>query len=426
MHGRMVLPILSCDAPPIGTSTGTIRYVIPVSNAAACAPPSGAMATTSIAAALAPSMPGDEVRLLPGVFDEVVVFARGGTSGNPITSYPYLIVDGLEVRNCQNNGIKVDGDANGTPTPHPAGAAHGYYSYGYYAGWYDDHGNIRNYNVNGSDYVVIRNNRVHHTGDDGLKIGHTNHIYMLNNEIYRAGTAAEQQGIDMVGVYDSVVCGNYIHDEPGLGGPQSMNKGIFDKGGSQNILIQNNVVRDIEPPEACIEVGGDTEWYNTRYDPHLVDGRSSTDIITNINSQILDQTMDPRGSGHTIGLLYLMYQPHYAPELMSESRFAVVRGNLMVNCDPPLSMRNTYGARVYNNTAIDSGASQHWLKLWDDNEADGDGTLVHNGITWQEANHDNVDLQVCNNLFSTPGWPWASAAPSSATATAPPSARASC
>lgn len=340
----------------------------------------------SLSKAIKTATPGTTIYLLPGIHKSAVNFVSGGEKNKPVTltyvpkteqcqaggplsaivdchpaitgdvncieiNYSHIIIDGIEVKNASYNGIKIDGDQNGSMSRESYGNSGGYYE--------------RNYHVNGANNIIIRNNYVHHIGYDGLKIAHTNNILVLNNEIYKAGMTTESQGIDMVGVYDSVIRGNYVHDDS----PYVMNKGFFDKGGSENILIENNTFKNIQSPEACLEIGGDTEWYNTRYTP----ARFSYDI----NKKILDNSSQNDTSN-------LIDSPStYEASKMAESRNAIVRGNLMIGCDPALSFRNTYNARVYNNTIINSGHGQAWIKLWDDGNHE----------------HTNVNLGFYNNLM---------------------------
>lgn len=338
----------------------------------------------SIAVALKAAQPGDTVKLLAGTYFETISFPHGGTVGNPITimsdgparsavidcqnasvncvetNYGNVVIDGLEVKNAGINGIKVDGDLNGHFDP--------LQSYGRYAG------NSSRYNyANGADNIIIQNNYVHHIGYDGLKISHTNNIQLMNNEIYKTGTVhfttpnMWQQGIDMVGVYNSVIHGNYIHDD--LVNP-IMAIGLFVKGGSENIIIEDNVVENIASPNAGIEVGGDTEWYNTRYNPAEVPGLNDRTLTEDYNNNEVDMTG-----------IYAAATT-YTNQYMSEARNCIVRGNKIFNADPPISFRNAYNTKVYNNTIIDSGWSQGWIKLWNDGNKyhRTQNTLIYNNM----------------------------------------------
>jgi hypothetical protein len=168
-----------------------------------------------------------------------------------------------------------------------------------------------------------------------------------------------------VGAYDAVVRGNYVHDDTG----GSMDVGIFAKGGSERVLFDGNRIEHIASPFAALEIGGDTEWYNTRY--------TAAAFSYDINTQIL-------GAGQT-GLTNLIDDSAtYDPALMAECRDCVARNNIIVDADPAISLRNAYNARVYHNTAVDCGWTQRWVKLWDDGN----------------HNHPNRGIWMHNNLFS--------------------------
>ncbi len=317
----------------------------------------------SIAEALKVAKPGDIVRLLPGVYYGPVNFSKGGLPGRPITltadgparssvidgqganingiqvNYPYIVINGLEIRNVKYSGLKCDGDLNGSNDGN---------EYGSWGGYGERHNR-----VNGANGLVFKNNYIHHIGYDGIKVGHVNDIQIINNEVYKTGTNGQQQGIDLVGVYGAVIKGNYVHDD--IDKP-AMAMAIFAKGGSENILIENNFIENIVSPFAGIEVGGDTEWYNTRYTPSKVTGLNER-LITlkqNYNRNEIDRSGEFKGA------------ETYTAQYLAEARNLTVRGNLIKNADPPLSFRNAYNAIVYNNTMINTGWSQGWVKLWTD------------------------------------------------------------
>lgn len=332
----------------------------------------------AIAAALNAANPGDTVRLLPGVYYGFVEFPKGGLPGKPITlttdgptrsaiidgqdanvngiqvDYPYVVIDGLEVRNVKYSGLKSDGDRHGT-----------------YDG--SEYGNLGEYGerhnrTNGADGVIFKNNYIHNIGYDGIKVGHANNLQLLNNEVYKTGTNGQQQGIDLVGVYGAVIKGNYVYDDTQKPG---MAVGIFAKGGSENILIENNVVENIMSPNAAIEVGGDTEWYNTRYSPGLLPRFNERVLKQNYSNNEIDRSGKYKDS------------QTYSAKLLAEARNVVVRGNLIISSDPPLSFRNAYNVKVYNNTMINTGWTQGWVKLWSD----------------QNDYHVCEDVKLYNNIF---------------------------
>ena len=378
----------SCTTPSDQLNPVMVLYVSPDEAAGSCSEITADF--TTIASALEASTPGDTIRLLPGRYNTNVSFPHGGTVNQPITltytptsvcaaggersaiidcsnpgnvncitiNYGNITVDGLEVRSANYNGIKVEGHLNGTPDE---------YSYGCWGGYCASEGH---YNTNGADNVVIVNNYVHDMGYDGIKVGHVNNIIIDGNEIYDTGKMSRQQGIDLVGAYNAIIRNNHIHDDADA----TMLIGLFAKGGSENILIENNYVANVLSPFAAIEVGGDTEWYNTRYTPADVSFDANAEILNDNNYN--NNFINCSGSYSDGNCLF-------DNRTMAEARQVVVRGNVIVNSNPALSFRNVYEAKVYNNTAINSGWSQGLVKIW------------HDG----NYRHNNAHLKFFNNLF---------------------------
>ncbi|MBJ6723690.1 right-handed parallel beta-helix repeat-containing protein [Geomesophilobacter sediminis] len=361
-----------------------------------------------LASALKAARPGDTIRLMPGVHGKEYVRARctsncngivnpphGGTPGNPITitsypsplsavidggnqavscvyvGYPNIVIDGLEIRNCGMMGVQADGDTYGSYDPAQA--------YGNWGGY-----GTRLYNANGIDNLVIRNNYIHDCKMDAVKTGHGNNVRVENNNMYRVSTTrAGHSTMQMNGIYGGVVRNNWMHDDAT---PQNPNPhiGFFMKGGSENIVFENNIVENMVPPYAGIEIGDNMEWYNTRYTPAKIPG---------LNDRILSQTdADNEIMPSPTGPKYA-HAPTYQPEVLAQARNITVRGNIVVNCDPPLSSRNGYNVKWYNNTIINGGGSQALYKLWTDG---------YNGFpsnTKGEHSHLCKNLKFFNNLF---------------------------
>ncbi len=68
---------------------------------------------------------------------------------------------------------------------------------------------------------------------DGIKVNQAHHIWLLDNRISRTA----RHGIDNVGVHDLWVCGNVLEDMVGAG------VGIEAKGGSEDVLLEGNLIR---------------------------------------------------------------------------------------------------------------------------------------------------------------------------------------
>jgi len=68
---------------------------------------------------------------------------------------------------------------------------------------------------------------------DYINVNQAQHVWLIGNHISRTA----RHGIDNVGVHDLVVCGNVLEDMVGAG------VGIEAKGGSQDVLIEGNLIR---------------------------------------------------------------------------------------------------------------------------------------------------------------------------------------
>ncbi|MGH6927795.1 MAG: right-handed parallel beta-helix repeat-containing protein, partial [Dongiaceae bacterium] len=90
----------------------------------------------------------------------------------------------------------------------------------------------------GSDFtdmtanIVIKDNFVHDTVKDSIKVSQGDNIYVIDNTCTRAG----DQGIDFVAVNNSVIARNDVSHTTGSA------PALFVKGGSTNILIAQNHV----------------------------------------------------------------------------------------------------------------------------------------------------------------------------------------
>jgi hypothetical protein len=349
--------------------------------------------------------PGDEIRLKAGTYNittEILVDVQNTTAQNRITikpdsanlsaiidgtnlpngvncfyvSRPYVTIEGLEVRNCVQNGIQIDGDIRGDSIDTSRNASN----------WHGD--GTRNYYNDGADGVIIRNNYVHNISYDGLKINHLNNALIEGNEVYKTGlcnitggSSCTQQGIDMVGVYNSTIRSNKVHDDPNA---YHMHTGIFFKGGSENITVENNEIYNIGTSDSIgIEVGGDTENYNHRYTASNFPNPFASGL--SINSFIL--------SNYDMWSNASYYVPY--EQYVAEARNAIVRGNIIHDVSRAMSYRNVYGAKVYNNTFYNAGIQNnifdpgsgtslpgYWHVMWDD----------------QNASHRTYGVKVYNNL----------------------------
>lgn len=279
-----------------------------------------------------------------------------GTAVNVLEiGHGYWTIDGLEIENAAFYGIKIDGDDNGSEDGR---------GYGNYANNFDNDPEHRRNYVNGAETPIIRNCYVHDCVGDGIKVNHTNNLLIEDTEVYKTGIGTQQQGIDILGVYGVTIRNCYIHDDPAAA---SMDIGIFCKGGCEDVLIENCLVEDIVSPSAGISVGQDTESYNTRYTPSAVSAEFHEGMF----------------HGRTTPPYPLDVEENYVGSTMAECRSAVVRGCLLINCDPPIAFQNVSTALAYCNTAVEGGGTQGWVKLW------------HDGTSFREC----ANVTLYNNVF---------------------------
>lgn len=377
-------------------------YVTPVRPAAFG---NGSLSTPfrNMSSAVRAAQPGDTVRLMAGVHGRefnapactsncggVLTPPHGGTVGNPITitsypnpldaiidgngqtascvnlRYPNIIIDGLELRNCVQMGIMADGDSFGS------------YDAARSSGNYGGYGS-RLYNNNGVDNTVIRNNYIHDCLLDAVKVTHSNNITVENNNMHNVSkTSGGHSIMQMNGIYGGVVRNNWMHDDLPIVNPHVM---FFMKGGSQGITFENNLMENSAPAYAAIEIGDNMEWYNIRYTPSEIPG---------LNDRILTQSNSDNEIMPTAGGVYANSST-YQPEVLAEARNIVVRGNIVVNAGPPLSSRNGYNVKWYNNTLINCGPD--WYKLW----TDGYNGIA--GLGYTSHAHVAKNQKFYNNLF---------------------------
>jgi len=97
----------------------------------------------------------------------------------------------------------------------------------------------------------IVGNYIHHTGRDGIKAQRADRVVIENNEIGPTGVrdASNAEGIDMIGSIVATISGNYIHD--------ITTNGLYVKGGTQNAVVEKNLV--VNTGYAGILLGSETD-----------------------------------------------------------------------------------------------------------------------------------------------------------------------
>lgn len=414
MKKLLLIILLLISAP---SAWGADLYVTPVRPAAFG---NGSLATPfrNMSSALTRVQPGDTIKLMAGVhggdFVEnsctthcagVITTWVNGTTNNPITitSYPNpldakidgngqmancifvghqnYIIDGLELRNCEHMGIQADGHTY----PDREGTCDLTQIYGN-VGEEGPKNPVTNmggghYCTNGIDNLIIRNNYIHDCKLDAVKAGHGNNVTVENNNMHNVSkTSGGHSIMQMNGIYGGVVRNNWMHDDLPIVSPHVL---FFMKGGSKDIVVENNLFENAGTSYAAIEIGDNMEWYNIRYTPSEIPG---------LNDRIFAQSTADNEIMPTVGGVYANSST-YQPEVLAEARNIVVRGNIIKNAGPPLSARGSYNVRWYNNTAIDSSGGQASIKLW----TDGYNGLPSGG--YNSRAHVAKNQKFYNNLF---------------------------
>lgn len=164
------------------------------------------------------------------------------------------------------------------------------------------------------DDITIQDNIVHDVSREGIKLpAGVRNIVITGNEIYNTGIqgATNAECIDAVGVIGLRVAGNFLHD--------CASNGIYAKGGSRNVIIENNLVMNVARNTGN---GGGIYLGFTTTDYQLFDLPSNPDLYENLDS--------------------------------------IVRNNIVVGIKGAgIGLQSTNNARVYNNTLVDVAKNAH-------------------------------------------------------------------
>ena len=281
--------------------------------------------------ALDHATPGTAVMVKAGIYAENVEFHHSGTAGKPI----WLI-------SADGKGAAHVNPGKGTTTATIEAFGEDYIV----ISGFDVSGGDRNTNgicvtPSGTDFsnlthhVVIKNNIVHDTLEDGIKISQGDNIYVVDNTVSHAG----DQGIDFVAVNNSVIARN---DVTYVTGPAA----IFAKGGSTHVLIADNHIAHAKVDG--IVVGG---WSNdkSKFRPGFT-GWEAKDVIV-IDNYVEDVGKRPLnilgGQDSKIVHNYLESNPDY---------YCVVNIG-PDNLSPPINSKNI----LLQDNVLDR--SDHWLNV---------------------------------------------------------------
>ena len=195
----------------------------------------------TIQAAVSQATAGTAIMVTEGVYYENIKLPTNalGTPTNPIW---LMSADGPQA-------AKIVGVS---PT---VGTIYGYGTDNYVIQGFEIQGGFRGiqFSQSGDDYhntvenILVIDNVVHDTLEDGIKIGQATNAQVIGNTVYNVG----QEGIDFVAVINGVIAYNEVSNA------KSTAAGIFAKGGSNGVLIDHNYVHDI-PNGDGISIGGES------------------------------------------------------------------------------------------------------------------------------------------------------------------------
>ena len=152
----------------------------------------------------------------------------------------------------------------------------------------------------GASGVTLDGVKVHDTGVDGIKITPAaNDITIINSEIYNTGRRTQQSadGIDNNNGDRMIARGNYIHDLPGIG--------ILTSGGTEDSLIEQNLVKDVGGAGIVNGFYTELEWIEPAANPgHFASidtivrnnivvnpGQAGIGIYGALNAQVYNNTL---------------------------------------------------------------------------------------------------------------------------------------
>jgi serralysin len=125
--------------------------------------------------------------------------------------------------------------------------------------------------------ILLIDNIIHGTSEDGIKISQANNVQVIGNTVYNVA----QEGIDFVAVLDAVVAYNEVSNA------KSTAAGIVAKSGSTNIAIHHNYVHDI-PNGDGISIGGQGTG-SSPWRPGYTDWQAKNVVVSDNYVERVDQ-----------------------------------------------------------------------------------------------------------------------------------------
>jgi Ca2+-binding RTX toxin-like protein len=300
----------------------------------------------TIQAAVDRATAGAAVMVKAGVYRENVKLPSEalGTPDNPIW---LLSVDGPQAAKV----VAVDQTVS---------TIYGYGTDNYVVRGFEIEGGLRGiqFSQSGRDFtdlvnnVLVIDNVIHDTTDDGIKIGQADNAYAVGNTIYNV----DGEGIDFLAVNNGFISYNEVYNA------KSTAAAIFAKGGSTGVLIDHNYVHDI-PSGDGIGVGGQT---GTEYFRPGFSAYEAKDVIVSGNhvEDVARRPVNVKGAiDSKITDNYLVGNPEYyaaiaiqmgwadAPTLMYSANIEVAGNILVGNQKIRIHDGNNNAISIHDNAA---------------------------------------------------------------------------
>jgi serralysin len=200
--------------------------------------------------------------------------------------------------------------------------------------------------------VLVKDNVIHDTKEDGIKIGQADNAYAIGNTVYNVA----EEGIDFLAVNKGYISYNEVYNV------KSTAAAIFAKGGSTGVLIDHNYVHDI-PFGDGISIGGQTgpEYFRPGYTTYEA---KNVIVIENYVEDVARRPVNVKGAVDSkIIDNYLVGNPEYYAAIAIQmgsadaspfmySRNIEVAGNVLIgNQKVRIHDGNNNAISIHDNTA---------------------------------------------------------------------------
>ncbi len=189
--------------------------------------------------------------------------------------------------------------------------------------------------------IIIEGNTIIGAAFDGIKVGQTSNVHIVNNLVDGAG----DQGIDCLGVTNAVIDGNEITNVTG-------SSGLFVKGGSSDVLIANNYIHDVAGDGLL--VGGWTSAEN--FLPGTTYEAKNVEVTGNVVENAVKRPLTVRGAEDVD-----IHDNFFGTMESNESVIVVGAGSSELSPPPPstrVSIHDNVFDRSENFSQIESSSSE--------------------------------------------------------------------